>query len=235
MNLITRSVPRALILAAMTATALYAATTTAWAHVEVDANNALRGGEAILTFQVPNESDKGALTTQFSVALPNVTSASTELMPGWTAKLDRDTAAGTTRSVTWTAAPGVGIARDQFALFRVAVTLPNTDTVSLPATQTYNDGTVVHWDQPPLPGGGEPEHPVPMLTLTQAAPEGATTTAAPEGASTTAAPAPASLPAAPAQASSRPAPDTTARWLAGAALLVGALGVALALARRRRS
>ena len=137
MNLITRSVPRALILAAMTATALYAATATAWAHVEVEANNAVRGGEAILTFQVPNESDKGALTTQFSVALPNVTSASTELMPGWTAKLDRDTAAGTARSVTWTAAPGAGIAPDQFALFRVAVTLPNTDTVTFPATQTY--------------------------------------------------------------------------------------------------
>jgi len=235
MTLVKRAVPGALILAALIATALYVGAAPAWAHVEVEANNTARGGEAILTFQVPNESDTGALTTQFSVALPNLSSDGTEMMSGWTARLDRDTAAGTTRSVTWTAAPGVGIARDQFALFRVAVTLPNNDTVSLPATQTYNDGTVVHWDQPPLPGGGEPEHPVPMLTLTQAAPEGATTTAAPEGASTTAAPAPASLPAAPARASSRPAPDTTARWLAGAALLVGALGIALALARRRRS
>ena len=152
---------------------MYAGTAPAWAHVEVEANNAVRGGETILTFQVPNESDKGALTTQFSVALPNVASASTELMPGWTAKLDRDTAAGTTRSVTWTAAPGIGIAPDQFALFRVAVTLPNTDTVSFPATQTYSDGTVVRWDQPPLPGGGEPEYPVPTLTLTAAPPEGA--------------------------------------------------------------
>ena len=82
MTLLTRAVPRALILAALTATALFAGTATASAHVEVDANNTARGGEAILTFQVPNESDKGALTTQFSVALPNVTSASTELMPG---------------------------------------------------------------------------------------------------------------------------------------------------------
>ena len=163
MTLITGAVPRALILAALTATALFAGTATAWAHVEVDANNTARG-EAILTFQVPNESDKGALTTQFSVALPNVTSASTELMPGWTSRLDRDTAAGIVRSVTWTAAPGVGVPSDQFALFRVAVTLPNTDMVSFPATQTYNDTTVVRWDQPPLPGGGEPEHPVPTLT-----------------------------------------------------------------------
>jgi hypothetical protein len=149
------------------------------------------------------------------------------MMPGWTARLDRDTAAGTTHAVTWTAAPGVGIAADQFALLRLAVTLPNTESVSFPATQTYNDGTVVHWDQPPLPGGGEPEYPVPTLTLSVASPEGASTTTAP--------PASASPPAAPAQAASRLGSDTTARWLAGAGLVVGALGVALALALRRRS
>jgi uncharacterized protein YcnI len=215
MKAITRWTSRALIAAAATATALYAGTATAWAHVHVDADNAVRGGEAILTFQVPNESDTGALTTQLSVALPNVTSAGTEWMPGWTAKLDRDTTAGTVRSVTWTAAPNVGIAPDQFALFRVSVTLPNTDTVSLPATQTYSDGTVVKWDQPPLPGGGEPEHPAPTLTLAAGSPSGPR--------------------AAPAQASSQPAPDNTARWVAGAALLVGAAGVALALVGRRRS
>ena len=227
MTLITRAVPRALILTALTATALFAGIAPAWAHVEVDANNAVRGGEAILTFQVPNESDKGALTTQLSVALPNVASASTELMPGWTAKLDRDTAAGIVRAVTWTAAPGVGVAPDQFALFRVAVTLPNTDMVSFPATQTYNDTTVVRWDQPPLPGGGEPEYPVPTLTLTAAPSEGAGQNPSP---AVSASPTPA-----PAQASSPPAPDNTARWLAGAALVLGGLGVGLALVLRRRS
>ena len=57
-------------------------------------------------------------------------------MPGWTARLDRDAAAGTVSSVTWTAAPGTGIAADQFALFRISVKLPDAQTVSLPATQT---------------------------------------------------------------------------------------------------
>ena len=104
MTLIKRAVPGALILAALIATALYLGAALAWAHVEVEANNTARG-EAILTFQVPNESDTGALTTQFSVVLPNATSAAAELMSGWTARLDRDTAAGTARSVTWTAAP----------------------------------------------------------------------------------------------------------------------------------
>ena len=120
---------------------------------------------AIVTFQVPNESDTGAATTALTVTLPDVASARTETMPGWTAKLDRDAASGTVRSVTWTAAPNGGIAVDQFALFRISVQLPDTDTVSFPATQTYSDGTVVKWDQPPLPDGGEPEHPAPMLTL----------------------------------------------------------------------
>jgi hypothetical protein len=95
------------------------------------------------------------------------------------------------------------------------------------ATQTYSDGTAVHWDQPPKPGGGEAEYPVPTLTLTAAPSASATQSASP---SASASPAPA-----PAQASSRPAPDSTARWLAGAALVVGALGVGLTLVLRRRS
>ena len=62
----------------------------------------------------------------------------------------------------------MGISSDQFALFRVSVKLPEGDSVAFPATQTYSDGTVVRWDQPPLPGGGEPEYPAPVLSLTGA-------------------------------------------------------------------
>ena len=142
-----------------------AGTALAWAHVHASSDNAVRGGAAIVTFQVPNESSTGAATTALTVTLPNVASAHAEAMPGWTAKLDRDAAAGTVRSVTWTAAPGGGIPADQFALFRISVKLPDADTVSFPATQTYSDGSVVKWDQPPQPGGGEPEYPAPTLTL----------------------------------------------------------------------
>src|ERR1700756_4436362 len=151
------------------AVALYLGSATvmpaAWAHVHAGSDNPVRGAMAIVTFQVPNESNTGAATTALTVTLPNVASASVESMPGWTTRLDRDAASGTTRSVTWTAAPNGGIAVDQFALFRISVQLPDTETVSFPATQTYSDGAVVKWDQPPLPGGGEPEHPVPMLAL----------------------------------------------------------------------
>jgi uncharacterized protein YcnI len=215
-----------LIAVAITAT-LYlgsaAATPAAWAHVHASSDNAVRGAMAIVTFQVPNESDKGAATTALSVTLPGVASASAETMPGWTSRLDRDAASGTVRSVTWTAAPNGGIGVDQFALFRMSVQLPDTDTVSFPATQTYSDGSIVKWDQPPLPGGGEPEHPAPMLTLA-AAPVAPHEHHPSSG-----------MPAnqAGAGGQSKPAPDNTARLLGGAALVVGALGICLVLVRRR--
>lgn len=212
--------------AVATAVALYLASAAqlpaAWAHVHASADNAVRGAMAIVTLQVPNESNTGAMTTALSVALPDVASARTETMPGWTAKLDRDAASGGVHSVTWTATPGGGIGPDQFALFRISLKLPDTDTVSLPATQTYSDGTVVKWDQPPQPGGGEPEYPAPTLTLA-AGPVAAHGHRPPSAA-----------PAEPASAPPRPASsDNTARLLGGAALVVAALGIALALIRRR--
>src|SRR4051794_6823105 len=171
----------------------------AWAHVHADADNPAPGATSVVTFRVPGESEKGALTTELSVKLPDVASARTEVMPGWTASLDRDAAAGTVRSVTWTAAPSVGISAEQFALFRVSVALPDEESVSLPATQTYSDGRVVRWDQAPLPGGGEPEYPAPVLELTGTAAGGhehgsaAPTASAEPGAAELATAAPASL------------------------------------------
>jgi uncharacterized protein YcnI len=193
--------------------ALLSGAAPAWAHVRVDADNPAPGSYSVLTFNVPSESEKGALTTQLNVALPNVASASTEVMPGWTATLDRDAAAGIVRSVTWTAAPGTGIAPDQFALFRISVQLPDTQSASFPATQTYSDGTVVKWDQPTPPGGAEPEHPVPEVALTgvKAADDH-------------------TMPMA-----QTAAPDNSARWLAGGALALSAVAVVTALVVRRRS
>ncbi|OMC27742.1 nuclear export factor GLE1 [Mycobacterium sp. GA-1841] len=196
----------------------------AWAHVHVDADNPAPGTTSVLTFRVPGESDTGAVTTQLRVDLPDVASARTEVVPGWTAKLDRDTAAGTVRSVTWTANPGVGISPEQFALFRVSVKLPDAPTVSFPATQTYSDGSVVRWDQAPLPDGGEPEHPAPQLTLSGAPADDAH---AAHGSTAPAAAQPAAQPAG--------TVDNSARWLAGGALIVAAAAVVTALLNRRRS
>jgi uncharacterized protein YcnI len=208
---------RALISLAATTAALtlgLATAASASAHVHVDADDATPGTTSVLTFRVPGESDTGAVTTKLRVELPDVASARTEVMPGWAATVERDTAAGTVHSVTWTADPAVGISSDQFALFRLSVKLPDADSVSFPTTQTYSDGTVVRWDQAPLPDGGEPEHPAPVLSLTGATPtasENAMTAQATRGA------------------------DNTARWLAGGAITLAAVGVALALIARRRT
>jgi len=140
--------------------------------------------------------------------------------------LDRDTASGTVRSVTWTAAPAAGIPPDQFALFRLSVKLPDQESMTLPATQTYSDGTVVKWDKAPLPDGAEPEHPAPQLTLAAGAGQ-PRHDMAPAAPSVTTPPSAAAGPAA--------SSDDTARWLGGAALVVAALGVVVALATGRRT
>ncbi len=214
-----RAPKRALITVACTAAALSAGLLAgagpAGAHVHADADDPSPGDTAVVTFRVPCESENGSLTTKLSVQLPDVASARTEVMQGWTASLDRDNAAGTVRSVTWTADPKVGISSDQFALFRVSVKLPNADTVAFPTTQTYSDGTVVRWDQPPLPGGGEPEHPAPTLRLDGAAPTGMDDHQT--------------------AAQAAPAADNTPRWLAGGAIVVAAAAIAGALIARRRT
>ncbi len=221
---------RALILAAAIA-ALYlgstAAIATASAHVHASSDDAVRGGMALVTFQVPNESTKGAATTALTIDLSNVTSVQTETAPGWTAKLDRDSASGAVHSVTWTAAPNGGIPVDQFGLFRISVKLPDANTVSFPATQTYADGSVVRWDQQPVPGEAEPANPAPMLTLT-----GGPTSPLAHHPHPTGTTAPTAVATPPTQ-KPRAAADNTARVLAGAALLIGALGIGVALVARR--
>jgi uncharacterized protein YcnI len=198
-----------------TSIGLFSGAATASAHVRVDSDNASPGSTAVLVFRVPGESENGALTTQLTVMLPSVASARTEVMPGWTARLERDAAAGTFKSVTWTAVPGSGISPEQFALFRVSVKLPEGPDVGFPATQTYSDGKVVRWDQPPLPDGGEPEHPVPVLKMSgaQGDSDSDTTNSGARSSSTT---------------------DNSARWLAGGALTVAAVALASALIGWRR-
>lgn len=202
-----------------------AGTAPAWAHVHVSSADPVRGGTALLTFEVPNESPTGSATTELTVTLPDVASARAETVAGWTASVARDAAAGTTQSVTWRAAPDGGIGADQFGLFRISVRLPDTDSVSFPATQTYADGTVVHWDQPTAADGSEPDRPAPVLSLVAGSAGHSehgtpvvTTTRTADGAA--------------ADHTTRTS-DNPARVLAGIALLVGAAALGAVIARRR--
>jgi len=214
--------------AAIAAAGLIAGTAPAWAHVHASSPGAVRGGVAMVTFEVPNESPTGSATTELTVTLPDVASARTETKPGWTARLDRDPDTGAVRAVTWTATAG-GIGADQFGLFQIAMKLPDTDTVDFPSAQRYADGTVVRWDQPPPPDGSEAPRPVPTLAL------GTGPASAPEHHAQHPAPAVSAGPA-PTGASQTGEPgqaDNPARLLGGAALLVAALAAVFALSRRR--
>jgi uncharacterized protein len=166
----------------------------AWAHVSVSPSEATRGGFATLTFQVPNETED-TNTTKVAIQFPQdhpIADASVRAVAGWDIAVTKkklttpvttdegDTLDEAVNTVTWTAT-GDGIAPGYFEQFQVSVGLPaDGDTLTFPALQTYSDGTVVRWIDPTTPGGAEPEHPVPTVTLTAGDDEhGTTATTAP--------------------------------------------------------
>lgn len=216
------SLSRALVATGAAAGLALLASGTAAAHVTADAPGAAQGGYAVITFRVPTESAT-ASTTKLTVALPQLSAARTEPVPGWTAKTEKNDKNQFT-SVTWTANPGTpGITPEQFQRFAVAVgPLPKQDKINFPATQTYSDGKVVNWSEPMPAGSDEPEHPAPSITLGAAGSDddhAGMSSAAPDK-------------------SDSDESDNTARWLGGIGLVLGALGAALGLGsliRSRRS
>jgi periplasmic copper chaperone A len=211
------------------------------AHVTAQPDTATKGSYAKITFRVPDESDTAG-TVKLEVDLPAdhpIASVRTRPVPGWTAnvttaKLDKpiktDDAEVTdaVRTITWTADPGTRVAPGQFQEFDISAgPIPdNADTLIMPAIQTYDNGQVVRWDAPPpAPGADEPEHPAPMVKLVAK-----TAAAAAEGGDNGA--------AAMTGMSAAQGEDTAARWLGGAGLVVGALGLGVgagALLRNRRT
>ena len=154
-------ISRAVVTTVATGSAVLLAAGIASAHVSVVAPGAAQGGYSVLTFRVPTESDT-ASTTKLTVALPDLKSARTEPMPGWTAVVEKDPTSLVAKSVTWTADPGVGIAPGQFQQFVLSAgPLPEQDEVEFKAVQTYSDGNVVNWDQEELADGSEPDKPAP--------------------------------------------------------------------------
>ncbi|WP_459548732.1 YcnI family copper-binding membrane protein [Nocardia sp. X0981] len=137
---------------------------TAAAHVTVSAPDPTPGRSTVATFSVPTESDTAA-TTAVRIAVPEIATARTEPVPGWTTKIERN-AEDEVTSITWTADPGTpGIRPGEFQRFVVSLgPLPETETIGFPAEQTYSDKTVVRWDQ--TGDHDSVDHPAPVLELT---------------------------------------------------------------------
>lgn len=210
------------------------------AHVTVRADATASGGYAGLTFRVPNESDS-ASTDTLVVTLPQdkpLANVSVKPVPGWTAEVKsaelpepvRTNDLNLTeapRTITWTAeSKDAQIAPGEYQEFAISGgPLPEPGTLVLPAEQTYTDGEVVDWAEGPTEGE-EPEHPAPVVEVTEAE-EGhghGAEEAAEDDDTTTAATA------------SGDSSDTPARALGGLALVVALVGVGItALTGRRRS
>ncbi|MCP2169044.1 YcnI family copper-binding membrane protein [Goodfellowiella coeruleoviolacea] len=216
----------------------------ALAHVSANPGEATKGGYTKITFRVPNERpDSG--TVKIEVSLPAdhpMTSVRPKPVPGWRAEvvkapLDQPIESHgaqiteAVRTVSWTAEQGTRIEPDQFNEFDLSLgPLPDdVDQLVMPTKQTYDSGEVVNWDaQPPAAGAEEPEHPAPVVKLVAGESDNHGTQQTMSATAT-----------ATNNQSASGGTDTTARWLGGAGLVVGALGLGFGagavLRARRRS
>jgi len=156
-----------------------ALTGAAYAHVEITPESVPGGGDAVISFSVPNESDR-ASTVAVKVLLPKnrpIGDVATTPTPGWTVTTATRTLAkpidvegekldSVVSQVTWKAT-GDGIKPGQYQEFALSLgPLPDSGTLVFNAVQTYSDGSVVSWNEVSADKSVEPEHPAPTLTLT---------------------------------------------------------------------
>ena len=199
------------------------------AHVTVHSSDATPGGaDAEIVFRVPNE--EATPTTKVEIALPvdtPVAGVYAESKPGWTFRLrtsklatpiktDDGSISTVVTDVTWTATAG-GIPVGGYEDFTLAAGhLPEADSITFKAVQTYRDGEVTRWIE-----GPDADHPAPVLRL------GTTTPSAPSATPTV------SVQSPPPTVAARD--DRTGRALGGAALGVAVVAALLALAALVRS
>ncbi|MDM7892416.1 YcnI family copper-binding membrane protein [Curtobacterium caseinilyticum] len=220
----------------VTAAIVLGTAAAASAHVEADATSTAANSYTTATFSVPHGCD-GSPTTKLVFQVPeSVIEVTPTVNPNWTitkttepytapsssAASDEETEAGAERvtSVTYTAkTPLPADERDTFAL---SFALPDGkpgDRVSFPVAQTCEEGSV-DWDQAQESGKAEPEHPAPSIVLTAASAstgdDDATTATASDTTTATA------------------QPDLVGRFLGLGGLLVGAVGLVVAVAATRR-
>jgi uncharacterized protein len=192
---------------------------TAAAHVTVQPNEAPAGGFTRLDVRVPNERDDAG-TTKVEVKFPpGFASASTEPVPGWTARVTMRKAAEPIEmhgeqatqevsTITWTGDGRTGIVKPgEFQDFGLSLATPDKpgSKLTFKALQTYSNGEVVRWIGPP-----DADEPAPQVTLTSAQA--------------------AEQPQTPASTQQSDDDSGAPVWLAVLALVIGALGLAAGVA-----
>lgn len=218
---------------------------TASAHVTANVYGApaAQGGYTAIALRVPNEEAKAG-TVKVSVSIdPDyaIGGARTTPVAGWTSEiikteLDKPVAGAhgaeikeVVTKIVWTAKPGNEIKAGETEYREFPFTLgplpTDVDTLVLPADQFYQGGKVVRWNEAPTSDGAELERPAPVVTLAPAEEAHGATDAKGSHAA----------PAAHEAAAMDEGVDSTARWLGGAGLVVGALGLGFGVGRVIRS
>jgi periplasmic copper chaperone A len=225
----SRAISRAAIVAGAATAGLLLFTVPALAHITITPGSAQPGSTAVLTFHVPNEEAK-ADTTRVDVQIPTdhpIAQFLVKPVAGWTISVKTITLAkplvtddgSFSQAVSEVIWSGGQIAPGQFQDFSVSADpLPQgVGQLTFKAIQTYSNGDVVRWIDVAQPGQPEPDHPAPVLTLT------AGTAAAPPAAGTSAA-----------ATSASGGSDGMARAIAAGGVVIGLLGLALAVLSWRR-
>ncbi|MER7489355.1 YcnI family protein [Streptomyces sp. NPDC126497] len=236
---------------AVAGAAVLAVSTPCFAHVSVQPEGeAAKGGYAVIGFKVPNERDDTStvkLEVTFSTDHP-LASVMPQPVEGWDvevtkSKLDKplemhgEKINEAVSKVTWTA-KGDGIEPGFFQKFPVSVgTLPeDADELVFKALQTYSDKEVVRWIEVPQEGQEEPEHPAPVLALSEASDDDHSDGAAADDKASDETEDAAARTSASDDEGDSGGSDTTARVLGVVGIVVGAAGVAYGvLAGRRRT
>jgi uncharacterized protein len=156
----------------------------AFAHVTVNPSSAPQGAFTSIAFRVPTESDTAStvkVDVHFDMNNP-IATVDYQPIPGWTATVttsklskpittdDGDQVSQAVSEIVWTAdSPATAIKPGQFLEFPIELgPLPKISSLAFKTLQTYSDGSIVRWIDDTPPGGPEPEHPAPVLTLTGA-------------------------------------------------------------------
>ncbi len=160
--------------------------TSASATVVVTPQTGTRGGATEVTFHVSDDRAP-AFTTQIELVFPKATplaEVTPMSVPDWAPKitmttLDKPIQVGNGLSttdvasaITWYRAPDAPVQQPGAVTeLRVSIgPLPYVEQIAFPVVQTYSDGTVVRWTDPPASGGQPPKNPAPVLKLVPAPP-----------------------------------------------------------------